>query len=223
MCSADFPSGTTVTLTATPDPGYVFVGWGGACSGCGTSTTCTITMNANKTCSANFTASSGGGSGGGSVYTLSISPRPTNGTITSSPAGINCGSGGPMCSADFPSGTTVTLTATPDPGYVFVGWDGACASCLDNPTCIIPMSANTTCTANFIASSGGGSGSGSGGSGTDGSGSGSGGCSGSGCGSGSGGGGCSKNGSASSMAGLWNILVWLSVPAFVVARRIRKK
>jgi hypothetical protein len=30
-------------------------------------------------------------------------------------------------------------------------------------------------------------------------------------------------GSASSMAGLWNILVWLSVPAFVLARRIRKK
>jgi hypothetical protein len=30
-------------------------------------------------------------------------------------------------------------------------------------------------------------------------------------------------GSASSVAGLWNILVWLSVPAFVVARRIRKK
>jgi hypothetical protein len=48
------------------------------------------------------------------------------------------------------------------------------------------------------------------------SGAGSGGCSG-------GGGGCSKNGSASSMAGLWNILVWLSVPAFVVARRIRRK
>jgi hypothetical protein len=30
-------------------------------------------------------------------------------------------------------------------------------------------------------------------------------------------------GSASSMAGLWNILVWLSVPAFALARRIRKK
>jgi hypothetical protein len=30
-------------------------------------------------------------------------------------------------------------------------------------------------------------------------------------------------GSASPMAGLWNILVWLSVPAFVVARRIRRR
>jgi hypothetical protein len=37
-----------------------------------------------------------------------------------------------------------------------------------------------------------------------------------------GGGGCSMTGSASSMAGFWNILMWLSVPAFVLARRIRK-
>ncbi len=36
---------------------------------------------------------------------LSISEKPTNGTITSNPAGINCGSGGSMCSADFANGT----------------------------------------------------------------------------------------------------------------------
>jgi alpha-tubulin suppressor-like RCC1 family protein len=46
---------------------------------------------------------------------------------------------------------------------------------------------------------------------------------GSGGGGGGGGGGCSMTGSASSVAGLWNILVWLSVPAFVVARRIRRR
>jgi len=49
-----------------------------------------------------------------------------------------------------------------------------------------------------------------------GSGGGSGGCAG-------GGSGCSTTGSASSTAGLWNILVWLSVPAFALARRIRRK
>jgi hypothetical protein len=92
-------------------------------------------------------------------------------------------------------------------------------------------------------SGGSDSGSGSGGSGTGGSDSGTGGGSGSGTGGGSGGisggsgggsgavgrtgggggGGCSMTGSASSMAGLWNILVWLSVPALVLARRIRRK
>jgi len=37
------------------------------------------------------------------------------------------------------------------------------------------------------------------------------------------GGGYHMTGSVSSMAGLWNMLVWLSVPAFALARRIRRK
>ena len=51
---------------------------------------------------------------------------------------------------------------------------------------------------------------------------------GSGSGSGSGGdsgsgGGYYMTGSASSMAGVWNILAWLSVPTFALARRIRRR
>jgi len=56
-----------------------------------------------------------------SSYTLSISPIPTNGKVTSSPAGINCGSGG-ACSASFTSASTVVLTARPSTGYTFAGW-----------------------------------------------------------------------------------------------------
>jgi uncharacterized repeat protein (TIGR02543 family) len=186
-CSASFTSGSTVTLTATPSIGYTFAGWTGNCSVCGTRTTCTINMNANKTCSANFRASGGGS------YTLSISPVPTNGNVTSSPAGINCGSGGSACSASFTSGSTVTLTATPSTGYTFGGWTGDCSGCGTSTTCNVTMNANKTCSANFTASGGGG------------------------------GGGCSMIGSASSTAGLWNILVWLAVPLFALARRIRRK
>lgn len=43
-----------------------------------------------------------------------------SGTITSSPAGINCGTD---CDENYGSSVTVTLTAAADPGSTFVGWD----------------------------------------------------------------------------------------------------
>ena len=48
-----------------------------------------------------------------------------SGTVTSSPAGINCGS---TCSANFPGGSTVTLSAAPAQGSAFAGWSGGCTS-----------------------------------------------------------------------------------------------
>ncbi len=47
------------------------------------------------------------------------------GTVTSAPEGIDCTTG--SCSADFPDGTPITLTATPDSDSLFAGWSGACA------------------------------------------------------------------------------------------------
>jgi hypothetical protein len=48
-----------------------------------------------------------------------------NGTVTSSPAGISCGTD---CfeayPGSYPVGTAVTLVATADPGSTFVGWSG---------------------------------------------------------------------------------------------------
>jgi Divergent InlB B-repeat domain len=50
-----------------------------------------------------------------------------SGTITSQPAGINCTIGasvGGACSASYPVGTVVRLTATAAPGSKFQGWRG---------------------------------------------------------------------------------------------------
>src|SRR3989475_270568 len=67
-------------------------------------------------------------------FTLTVSKTDLgDGTVTSSPAGINCGS---TCSATYVSGTTVTLTATPDVLSGFGGgggWDsGSGKTCTRN-------------------------------------------------------------------------------------------
>ncbi len=132
-CSEAYGPGTTVTLTATPDAGSVFTGWSGDCSG--TDTTATVTMTGPKMCIATFQAG----------YTLSVAIAGTgSGTVTSSPAGISCGSD---CSEAYNPGTNVTLTATPDTGSVFTGWSGDCSG--TNATVTVTMNSNKTCTATF--------------------------------------------------------------------------
>ena len=51
-CSAEFGTGSLVTLTATPNLGSSFAGWSGGCTG--TATSCQVTMDAAKTVVATF-------------------------------------------------------------------------------------------------------------------------------------------------------------------------
>ena len=69
-----------------------------------------------------------------------------SGTITSSPAGINCPT---ACSANFPSGTQVMLTATLGNSSTFAGWGGACSG--TSTTCTITLTATQNVTAGFTA------------------------------------------------------------------------
>lgn len=67
-----------------------------------------------------------------------------SGTVTSSPAGINCGSD---CTESYEVGTGVTLTATPAAGATFAGWGGACTG--TNTTCTLAMNGPRSVTATF--------------------------------------------------------------------------
>jgi Divergent InlB B-repeat domain len=127
-CTASFAPGSTVTLTATPDPGLRFSSWGAWCSG--QNPTCVVTMDAAKTVAAYF-----GDSPPPSDMPLIVS-KSGSGTVASSPAGIACE---PACAGSFPTGTTLTLTASAASGWTFGGWGGdcsgtgACALTMDGP------------------------------------------------------------------------------------------
>jgi hypothetical protein len=84
------------------------------------------------------------------VYTLRITP-PLNGRVTS--AGIQCGiSGGSDCQETYATGGNVSLTAVPDPGYVFLGWMGDCSGAA---TSTIFVNSSRTCGALFDNAAGG--------------------------------------------------------------------
>jgi hypothetical protein len=84
--------------------------------------------------------------GSGSTNTLQLDVTNVNdGTIVSSPGGIIC----PFaCSAVFPMGTLVTLSATPIPGQNFTGWGTGCDS-QSVMNCSVLMNADRTVTASF--------------------------------------------------------------------------
>jgi uncharacterized repeat protein (TIGR02543 family) len=127
--------GSATAVTAVPSTGYHFVNWTGT-GGFVTTTTNPLTVTnvtAAQTITANFS----------NQYTLAVT-LVGPGSVTSNPAGINCGNN---CSALYAVGTPVDLTATPNGSHVFSGWSGDCTG-LTNPTQVL-MNGDIACTANF--------------------------------------------------------------------------
>lgn len=135
-CTASFATGTTLTLTAVPDASSTFSGWSGVCSGTGT---CQVTVTQATTVSAAFAPAAT------AQLSVALAGYGT-GTVTSSPAGINCPAN---CVASFPVNTTVSLTAQPNPGFPFGGWSGACTG---SSPCTINLTADNAVTARFDGS-----------------------------------------------------------------------
>ncbi|MCX6591593.1 MAG: hypothetical protein NTZ56_08720 [Acidobacteria bacterium] len=133
QAGTSFLPGTVVKLTASPSPGNAFLSWGDACAG--TQLTCTVTMDAAKIVTANFTG--GVAPVPPTSYKLILKTAGGKGTIASNRAG-----------SSFAAGTVVQLTATPDAGFTFTGWSGACIG--NAPACSVTIRADTSVTANFI-------------------------------------------------------------------------
>jgi hypothetical protein len=139
ICAWEFDQGAQVTLAATPRPHSAFAGWTvagqpAACPGTGT---CKVTLNAATSVTASFTATP--------QRTLTVAKVGTGaGTVTSSPAGIDCGF---ACAAGFDQGSSIALTAEAAVGSEFIGWSGA--SCAGSGGCKVAMGADQSVSAQF--------------------------------------------------------------------------
>jgi DNA-binding beta-propeller fold protein YncE len=134
-CAAEFSEGTKVTLTATPASGWKFVEWSaGACAGSKVAT-CEVRTNEELAAHAEFEESS--------LVSLAV-VKNGEGTIVSTPPGIDCGA---TCTAELEAGQ-ITLTETPAAGFAFAGWIGCKQT--SATTCEVSLIAATEVTAVFL-------------------------------------------------------------------------
>lgn len=82
---------------------------------------------------------------------LSVSVTPSgDGSVVSTPAGINCGGSGNgqnICAAAFSSGSSVSLTAMASSGHTFLSWSGCIPT--GTNTCSVLMAGDVGVTATF--------------------------------------------------------------------------
>ena len=130
-CTMMVAHGTTLSFAATAGGGATFLGWSGACAATGA---CDVTVDGPVQLGAAF------GQNQSLVVTRSGSG---SGTVTSTPAGINCGTD---CSEVYTAGATVTLSQAAASDSVFMGWSGACSG---TGACSVTVNAATSVNARF--------------------------------------------------------------------------
>ena len=120
--SGTYNAGTVLNITATPSSGYEFIGWTGSNE---TSMEIMIVVNSNIQLIANFQL----------IPSLEF-------TVTTS-----AGLGGTVSQGGtFPSGSVVSVVASPSEGYEFTGWTGSSET---SSVLSITISSDLNLTANF--------------------------------------------------------------------------
>ncbi len=99
--AGEYEQGSSVTLTATPENGYLFVGWTENNEQISTDESFTFIADCDRTLVANFAPIT----------------QPTYTINTSATVGGSAIGGG-----KYAEGSSVTLTATPESEYLFIGW-----------------------------------------------------------------------------------------------------
>jgi uncharacterized repeat protein (TIGR02543 family) len=119
-CNVQQAAGAGITLTASPGFGATFTGWSGACAG--TTTTCSVSMTNAKSVTATFAT----GTSTGTTSSLALTVTPSGSVVFTGGTCASAGTKSKTCTAEFPHGQKVPLTAKPAAGYAFTHWTGAC-------------------------------------------------------------------------------------------------
>jgi hypothetical protein len=119
-----YDEGSTVTLTALPEEGHGFIGWSGDLSGA--QNPATLLIDSDKSVDASFTT----------VFRVDVFAA-SGGSVTLDPPG-----------GLYEEGSTVTLTALPDPDHRFAGWGGALTG-PGNPASLV-LDGDSVVTAGFV-------------------------------------------------------------------------
>ncbi len=134
-CDASFKKGSEISLKAVPNATYRLKNWDGVCSE-SKGQTCNVVMDKDVKISAYFESAV-------PPKTLTVTTK-GNGTVYDSLGLIDCGV---QCTASYNRGTKVSLTATPDEGWKFKKWSGACSG---KRACAVNLKANRKVTAVFV-------------------------------------------------------------------------
>ena len=120
-----YDQGTVLSITASAIEGYMFSGWTGSTE---TSNVINITLNKNITLTAN-------------IELIEVAETRYTATIIAGTGGTVSTPGGTLN-----EGTVLSITATPNDGYEFIGWTG---SEVTSNVISITLNADITLTANF--------------------------------------------------------------------------
>ncbi len=129
--SGAYTVGTNVTIIESPNPGYTFVNWTENGTVVSTNPSFQFPITGNRTFVANFTL----------VPALQFAV-----ILSSSPSvgGTTTGAG------TYPSGSSVTITSTPNTGYTFVNWTESGTIISTSSSFTFPISSHRTIVANFV-------------------------------------------------------------------------
>jgi MYXO-CTERM domain-containing protein len=127
-------AGGNSACTAVPAIGYEVAGWTGACAATGNAGQCDLTnIQTDQTSTVSFAALPL------PTYTVSATASGGNGTVSCAPSPVT-------------QGGSSSCAATPDPGYLVAGWNGACAATGSNVQCALTnIQSNQDSTVSFSA------------------------------------------------------------------------